>query len=59
MMNWIGFGRKPSWPNFKVLSRHSPGGTEVNHEHLSHIGRQIDHSGLRSIDCGFLDCDAV
>jgi hypothetical protein len=22
------FGRKQSWPNFKVLSRHSPGRTE-------------------------------
>jgi hypothetical protein len=28
MMNWIGFGTKRPWPNFKVLSRHSPGGTE-------------------------------
>jgi hypothetical protein len=32
MTNWKGFGRKRSWPNFKVLSRHSPGGTEKNHE---------------------------
>jgi hypothetical protein len=32
MMNWKGFGRKRSWPNFKVLSRHSPGRTEENHE---------------------------
>jgi hypothetical protein len=28
MMNWRGFGRKLSWPNFMVLSWHSPGGTE-------------------------------
>jgi hypothetical protein len=28
MMNWEGFGRKWSWPNFKVLSWHLPGGTE-------------------------------
>jgi hypothetical protein len=32
MMNWKGFGRKWLCPNFKVLSRHSPGGTEDNHE---------------------------
>jgi hypothetical protein len=32
MMNWKEFGRKRSWPNLKVLSRHSPGKTEVNHE---------------------------
>jgi hypothetical protein len=31
MMNWKGFGRKCSWPNFKVLSRNSRG-TEENHE---------------------------
>jgi hypothetical protein len=31
-MNWKGFGRKQSWPNFKALSRNSPGGTEENHE---------------------------
>jgi hypothetical protein len=29
-MNWKGFCRKRSWPNFKVLSRHFPGGTEGN-----------------------------
>jgi hypothetical protein len=23
MMNWKGFGRKRSWPNFKALCRHS------------------------------------
>jgi hypothetical protein len=27
-MNCKVFGRKRSWPNFKVLSWHSPGGTE-------------------------------
>jgi hypothetical protein len=32
MMNWKAFGRKPSWPNFKALSRHSPEGTEEDHE---------------------------
>jgi hypothetical protein len=34
MMNWKGVGRKRSWPNFKVLSRHSPRGTEKNQEKL-------------------------
>jgi hypothetical protein len=28
MMNWKGFGRKRSWPKFKVLHRYSPGVTE-------------------------------
>jgi hypothetical protein len=32
MMNWKGFGRKRLWPYFKVLPRHSPGGTEKTHE---------------------------
>jgi hypothetical protein len=32
MINWEAFGQKRSWPNFKVLSRHSPVGTEENHE---------------------------
>jgi hypothetical protein len=27
-----GTGRKRSWPNFKVVSRHFPGGAEGNHE---------------------------
>jgi hypothetical protein len=31
-MNWKGFGRKRSWTNFKVLSRHSTGGTVENHK---------------------------
>jgi hypothetical protein len=29
--NWKGFGRKRSWPTYKVPYRHSPGGTEENH----------------------------
>jgi hypothetical protein len=32
MMNWKGFERKQSWPNFKVLCRPSPGGTEEKDE---------------------------
>jgi hypothetical protein len=32
MMNWKGYGRKRSWPNFKVLYQQLPGGTEGNHE---------------------------
>jgi hypothetical protein len=35
MMNCKGFGRKRSWPNFKVLSRYSPGGTEESHKKLN------------------------
>jgi hypothetical protein len=31
-MNWKEFGRKKSWPNFEVLSWHSPGMTEKNQE---------------------------
>jgi hypothetical protein len=34
MMNWKGFGRKWSWPNFKVLSWNLPGGTEEKYENL-------------------------
>jgi hypothetical protein len=36
MMNWKGFGKKRSSPNFKVLFRHSPGVTEGNLETLNH-----------------------
>jgi hypothetical protein len=32
IMNRKGFGRMRSWPHFKILSRHLPGGTERNHE---------------------------
>jgi hypothetical protein len=32
MINQNGFDRKQSWPNFKVLSKHSPGWTEENHK---------------------------
>jgi hypothetical protein len=31
MMKRKRFGRKRQWPNFKVLCRHLPGGTEENH----------------------------
>jgi hypothetical protein len=39
MLTWKGFGRKRLWHNFKVLSRPSPGGTQENHEKLSHDSR--------------------
>jgi hypothetical protein len=39
MMNWKVLGRKRSWPNLKVLSRHSPGRTEISHENLSQDSR--------------------
>jgi hypothetical protein len=32
MMTLKGFGRKRLWPNFKVLSQHSPEGIKENHE---------------------------
>jgi hypothetical protein len=32
MMSSKGLGRKRSWPNFKVLPRHLPGGTEGSYE---------------------------
>jgi hypothetical protein len=35
MMNWKGFGRKWSQPNFKVLSWHLLRGNEENHEKAS------------------------
>jgi hypothetical protein len=45
-MNWRGFERKGSWLNFKVLSRHSPGGTEEIYENLSQdnqsLGRDLN-----------------
>jgi hypothetical protein len=31
-MNWKGFGRERSWPNFKILSWQLLGGTEKNNE---------------------------
>jgi hypothetical protein len=34
ILTWKGFGRKWSWPNFKVLSRHSPGCTEETMKNL-------------------------
>jgi hypothetical protein len=43
MMNWKGFGRKQSWPNFKVLYRHSRGRTEETHE-KPHNSRSRDRA---------------
>jgi hypothetical protein len=39
MMNWKGFDRKQSWPNFKEVSQNSPGGTEENQEKLDQDSR--------------------
>jgi hypothetical protein len=33
-MDYEGFGRKRSWLIFKILTRHSPGVTEKNHEKI-------------------------
>jgi hypothetical protein len=37
MMSWKKFGRKWSWPDFKVLSWNSHGMTEDNHKKLVRI----------------------
>jgi hypothetical protein len=37
MISWNGCGRKCLWPNFKVLPRHFPEGSEENHENLVKI----------------------
>jgi hypothetical protein len=42
MMDWKRFGRKRPWPDFKVLSLHSPGGTEGNLETLIRIAGYRD-----------------
>jgi hypothetical protein len=47
---------KPSWPNFKVLSRRSPGGTEENHEKPQNsrpLGRDLSQ-GSPEYDAGDL-----
>jgi hypothetical protein len=41
-MNCKGFGRNRSWPNCKVLSRHSPGGTEKTTKNLNHYSRDLN-----------------
>jgi hypothetical protein len=42
MMNWKVFGRKRSWPNFKVLSRNSPAGTEKTTKNLNQDSRCLE-----------------
>jgi hypothetical protein len=39
MTNLKGFGMKRSWPNFKALSRHSPGGAEKKTNNLNQDSR--------------------
>jgi hypothetical protein len=41
-MNWKVFGRKRSWPNFKVLSRHSSEGYEKNREKDRIVGLKAE-----------------
>jgi hypothetical protein len=41
-MNWKEFGRKWSWLNVKVLSRHLPERTEENYENLRIAGLQAE-----------------
>jgi hypothetical protein len=53
-MKWTGFGRKPSWPNFKVLYRHRLEGlmkTTKNHS-------QDSHSPGRYLNPGPPECEA-
>jgi hypothetical protein len=52
MMNRKRFGRDQSWPNFKVLSQHSPEGTEEDHENP-----QDSRSPVRYLNPGPLDYD--
>jgi hypothetical protein len=41
MMDWKGFGRKRSWPNFNAVSWNLPEGTEENHKNsISIAGRR-------------------
>jgi hypothetical protein len=43
MIKCKGFGRKQSWHNFNVLSRHSPGGSDESHKKNS-----LGIAGLRA-----------
>jgi hypothetical protein len=57
VMNWKGFGKNRSWPNFKVLSRHSPGETEENTKTLSQDSRSPSlglNPGLPVYETGML-----
>jgi hypothetical protein len=54
MMNWKGCGRRQSWPNFKLLSQHLPGGTEDNHKNLSEDNR----SPSRDLKLGLLEYES-
>jgi hypothetical protein len=40
-MNWEEFGRKRPWPNFKVLFRLRPGGTEEKLEKPMRLSRLL------------------
>jgi hypothetical protein len=58
MMNWKEFDRKQLWPDFKVLSQHSPGGTEEIPRKTSiriagRRGRDL-HTELPEYDAGAL-----
>jgi hypothetical protein len=54
-MNLNGFQVKRSWPNFKVLSWHSPGGAEEN----TKISSQDSQSPDQDLNLGPLACEAV
>jgi hypothetical protein len=42
MINWKGFGRKWTWPNFEVLSRHWTGGNDETTKTISIAGFRIE-----------------
>jgi hypothetical protein len=52
LMNWKGSVRKRSWPNFKLLSLHSSGWSEKNHENVSQDsrspGQRFEHRTSRT-----------
>jgi hypothetical protein len=52
MMNWKRCCWKRPWPNFKLLFRNSPGGTEKKHENSIRIAGVLTARPRRSVDCG-------
>jgi hypothetical protein len=55
MMNWKGFGRKRSWPNFKIRSRQSSGDNAENHEN----SLQDCQSSARDLNPGSTECKTL
>jgi hypothetical protein len=58
-MNYEGCEKKWSWPDFKIISRNVPGGTEKNHKNLGQKSRFLGRGlkpGLSEYEAG-LDHD--